>query len=47
MFHLAQVNIARAQFGLDDPRMHGFMSRLSEINAIAETVPGFVLAMDG
>jgi hypothetical protein len=42
MFHLAQVNIARAQFPLDDPRMHGFTSRLSEINAIAEKAPGFV-----
>ena len=42
MFHLAQVNIARAQFPLDDPRMHGFTSRLGEINAIAESSPGFV-----
>lgn len=42
MFHLAQVNIARAQFALDDPRMHGFTSRLSEINGLAEVSPGFV-----
>jgi hypothetical protein len=42
MFHLAQVNIARAQFPLDDGRMHGFTSRLSEINVIAETSAGFI-----
>jgi hypothetical protein len=42
MFHLAQVNIARARFPLDHPAMHGFVSRLAEINALAESAPGFV-----
>jgi heme-degrading monooxygenase HmoA len=42
MFHLAQVNIARARFPLTDPAMHGFVSRLAEINSIAESSPGFV-----
>jgi hypothetical protein len=47
MFHLAQVNIARARFPLDDPRMHGFVSRLSEINEIAAASPGFVWRFTG
>jgi hypothetical protein len=47
MFHLAQVNIARAKFALDDPRMNGFISRLGEINAIAEESPGFVFRFTG
>jgi hypothetical protein len=42
MFHLAQVNVARARFPLDDARMHGFTSRIGEINALAERSPGFV-----
>jgi hypothetical protein len=42
MFHLAQVNIARILFPLTDPAMHGFVSRLAEINSIAESSSGFV-----
>jgi hypothetical protein len=42
MYHLAQVNIARARFALDDARMQGFVSRLAEINGLAESSPGFV-----
>ncbi len=41
-FYLAQYNIAYALYPLDDERMHGFMSRLDEINALAEAAPGFV-----
>lgn len=40
--HLAQVNIARALAPLDDPQMRGFVERLDDINALAETSPGFV-----
>jgi heme-degrading monooxygenase HmoA len=40
--HLAQVNIARARYALDDARMEGFVSRLKEINTLAESSPGFV-----
>ena len=32
---------------LDSPAMHGFMSRLDEINARAERSPGFVWRMQG
>ena len=39
---LAQVNFGRIRYTTDDDRMHGFMSRLDEINALAEVSPGFV-----
>lgn len=41
-FHLAQVNIARARYALDDPNFAGFMNQLDEINALADKAPGFV-----
>ena len=41
-YHLAQVNIGRVLAAPDDPIMEGFMSRLDEINALAESSPGFV-----
>ena len=42
MYHLAQLNIARALAPMDDPIMEGFASRLDEINALAEASPGYV-----
>src|ERR687895_715621 len=47
MFHVAQVNIARLLAPLDDPRIHGFASRLEEINRLAESSPGFVWRFTG
>jgi hypothetical protein len=41
-FELAQLNIGRTVAPLTDPVMDGFMSRLGEINALAEASPGFV-----
>lgn len=41
-YHLAQVNIGRIKAPLDDPIMAGFVARLDEINALADTSPGFV-----
>jgi heme-degrading monooxygenase HmoA len=41
-YHLAQINIARAVADLDSPLMAGFVSRLEEINALAERSRGFV-----
>jgi hypothetical protein len=41
-FHLAQVNIGRMKAPLDSPVMAGFVSRLDEINALADGSPGFV-----
>jgi hypothetical protein len=42
VYHLAQVNIARLLAPLDSPELHGFVSRLAEINALADAAPGFV-----
>ena len=41
-YPLAQLNVAKALAEMDDPIMHGFVSRLDEINALAERAPGFV-----
>jgi hypothetical protein len=41
-YHLAQVNIGRVKAPLDDPIMAGFVSRLDELNALADRSPGFV-----
>ena len=41
-YHLAQVNIGRICASLEDPVMAGFVNRLDEINALAESSPGFV-----
>ena len=43
--HLAQINIGRMKAPLDDPSMHGFVSRLAELNALADGSPGFVWRM--
>jgi heme-degrading monooxygenase HmoA len=41
-WNIAQINIATAQFPLDDPRLAGFMDQLDAINALADRAPGFV-----
>jgi hypothetical protein len=41
-YHIAQVNIGRIKGPLDGPVMRGFVSRLVEINALADRSPGFV-----
>ncbi len=45
--HLAQINIGRMKAPLDDPAMAGFMSRLDDLNALAERSPGFVWRLQG
>lgn len=47
--HLAQLNVGRLNFPLDDPRMAGFTSMLDPINDLADRTPGFVwrLVEDG
>jgi len=42
MYHLAEINIARMLYSMEDPRFHGFVSRLDEINSLAEQSKGFV-----
>jgi hypothetical protein len=45
--HLAQINIGRMKAPLDTPAMHGFMSRLDELNGLAERSAGFVWRLQG
>lgn len=40
--HLAQMNIARARFDFDDPRMAGFIAMVDYVNTAADEWPGFV-----
>jgi hypothetical protein len=40
--HLAQFNIARIRYPLDDPRMREFVDNVARVNGLAEQVPGFV-----
>jgi hypothetical protein len=46
-FHLAQVNVSRLLAPLESPQLHGFVSRLDEVNALSETAPGFVWRLKG
>jgi hypothetical protein len=41
-YHLAQVNIGRLLAPLDSPLLQTFTARLDEVNALADTAPGFV-----
>jgi hypothetical protein len=41
-YHLAQINIAYSRGARDEEIMQGFIDRLDEINAIADSSPGFV-----
>jgi Domain of unknown function (DUF3291) len=40
--HLAQLNIGRFRYPIDDPRMADFMNNLNLVNALAERSKGFV-----
>lgn len=40
--YFAQVNIAKAKYPLEDPRMSDFVNNTIRINAIADKSPGFV-----
>lgn len=45
--HLAQLNIARMRFTIEDPRMADFVANLDTVNGHAERSPGFVWRMVG
>jgi hypothetical protein len=45
--HLAQINIGRMKAPLDHPSMAGFMSRLDDLNALADRSDGFVWRLQG
>jgi hypothetical protein len=40
--HLAQFNVARARFPLDDPRMAEFVDNVDRVHALADQIEGFV-----
>ena len=40
--HLAQLNIGRIRYEIDDPRMADFANNLALVNGIAERSAGFV-----
>lgn len=40
--HLAQFNVARIRYPLDDPRMAEFVANVARVNALAEQIEGFV-----
>jgi hypothetical protein len=40
--HIAQMNIGRVLYPLDDPRLADFVGALAAINEMAERTPGFV-----
>lgn len=42
IYHLAQLNVARALAPLDAPEMASFVAELDRINALADGAPGFV-----
>ena len=41
-FHLAQLNIAKMKFPLEDPRMQEFVDQLDAVNALADEAQGIV-----
>ncbi len=41
-FQIAQVNIARMRAPLDDPLLAGFVAKLEDINALADSSAGFL-----
>jgi hypothetical protein len=41
-FHIAQVNVALAKDNMESEVMQGFVSRLDEMNALADRAEGFV-----
>jgi hypothetical protein len=41
-WHIAQMNVGTTLYPLEDPRIAEFMARLDEVNALADTSPGFV-----
>jgi len=46
-YNIAQVNIGKIRAELTDPVMAGFVNRLDEINALADSAPGFVWRLAG
>jgi hypothetical protein len=46
-YHLAQVNIGTLKAPVDSPMIAEFVANLARINALAESMPGFVWRLTG
>jgi hypothetical protein len=46
-YEIAQLNVGRAVGPMDSAAMADFVARLDEVNALAETSPGFVWRLKG
>jgi len=46
-YHLAQVNIGILRAPVDDPMIADFVANLDRINALADSMPGFVWRLKG
>ena len=40
--HLAEFNVARIKYPLDDPRMKEFVDNVARVNALADNIDGFI-----
>ncbi len=47
MYHIAQINVARMRFSIDDPGMADFVAQLDAVNGLADRSPGFVWRLQG
>jgi len=45
--HIAELNIGRLLYPVDDPRLADFVDNLARVNALAERMPGFVWRLTG
>jgi hypothetical protein len=45
--HLAEINVARLRYPLDDPRIAEFVASLDRVNALAEMSDGYVWRLKG
>ena len=45
--HVAELNIGRLNYPIDDPRMADFVDNLGRVDAMAERMPGFVWRLVG
>jgi hypothetical protein len=41
-YQLAQLNIVKMKYAIDDSRMSGFFNRIDDINRLVDAAPGFV-----
>ena len=41
-YQLAQLNVVKMKYAIDDPRMSGFFDRMDDINGLVDAAPGFV-----